>query len=426
MCEKLVDVEESFQLWRFRHVKTVERIIGFKRGTGGSAGVAFLRKRSRSPLFPELIDVRTASWTEGLAAGERLAALLARARRATRSISPTIRSAGRPTAWPTTCAPRSTPGTATWTARGTTVDRDARAIPRAHRQAGQRAVAGLHRAEDQRRPGPARGAELLHRKAARAHHRRRVRLARLHPARLPRQRPHRAQDRCRSTPSASSRATWSSSRPSPSAPAKCSPSLADRIEEAHVAASPGSARRVPPCGRAAARPAALDADFAVGGSYKYLRGGPGRVLALRPSAPPRRSHARHRLVREEGHVHATSAPTRRSSPQAATRWLESTPPVLGAGPGARRPRADARARRRAHSRVQPRAEAACSPRYCRMPKARTRARRVRHAGASGCDRPRERLAAQGSRWTRAATTCASVPTTSTRARELETRRAAEF
>ncbi|MEJ7755050.1 MAG: tryptophan 2,3-dioxygenase family protein [Nocardioidaceae bacterium] len=36
MCEELVDVEESFQLWRFRHVKTVERVIGFKRGTGGS------------------------------------------------------------------------------------------------------------------------------------------------------------------------------------------------------------------------------------------------------------------------------------------------------------------------------------------------------------------------------------------------------
>src|SRR6185295_3131420 len=59
MCEKLVDVEENFQLWRFRHVKTVERIIGFKRGTGGTAGVAFLRKTLESPLFPELIDVRT-------------------------------------------------------------------------------------------------------------------------------------------------------------------------------------------------------------------------------------------------------------------------------------------------------------------------------------------------------------------------------
>ena len=59
MCEKLVDVEENFHLWRFRHVKTVERIIGFKRGTGGTAGVAFLRRTLEAALFPELIDVRT-------------------------------------------------------------------------------------------------------------------------------------------------------------------------------------------------------------------------------------------------------------------------------------------------------------------------------------------------------------------------------
>ncbi len=59
MCEKLVDVEENFQLWRFRHVKTVERVIGFKRGTGGTDGVAFLRKSLEVALFPELVDVRT-------------------------------------------------------------------------------------------------------------------------------------------------------------------------------------------------------------------------------------------------------------------------------------------------------------------------------------------------------------------------------
>jgi tryptophan 2,3-dioxygenase len=59
MCEKLVDVEENFLLWRFRHVKTVERIIGHKRGTGGTAGVSFLRKTLETSLFPELIDVRT-------------------------------------------------------------------------------------------------------------------------------------------------------------------------------------------------------------------------------------------------------------------------------------------------------------------------------------------------------------------------------
>ena len=60
MCEKLVDIEESFQLWRFRHLKTVERIIGHKYGTGGSSGVAFLRKALDQAFFPELIDVRTA------------------------------------------------------------------------------------------------------------------------------------------------------------------------------------------------------------------------------------------------------------------------------------------------------------------------------------------------------------------------------
>ena len=59
MCEKLVDLEENFQLWRFRHLKTVERIIGFKRGTGGSSGVNFLRQAIDIRLFPELIDVRT-------------------------------------------------------------------------------------------------------------------------------------------------------------------------------------------------------------------------------------------------------------------------------------------------------------------------------------------------------------------------------
>ena len=50
---------KSFQLWRFRHMKTVERIIGHKTGTGGSSGVGFLQARARAPFFPELIDVRT-------------------------------------------------------------------------------------------------------------------------------------------------------------------------------------------------------------------------------------------------------------------------------------------------------------------------------------------------------------------------------
>ena len=59
LCEQLVDIEESFQLWRFRHMKTVERIIGFRRGTGGSSGVSFLKKALDLTFFPELIDVRT-------------------------------------------------------------------------------------------------------------------------------------------------------------------------------------------------------------------------------------------------------------------------------------------------------------------------------------------------------------------------------
>jgi tryptophan 2,3-dioxygenase len=53
-CEELVDLEENFQLWRFRHLKTVERTIGVKRGTGGSSGVAFLRAALDLTFFPEL------------------------------------------------------------------------------------------------------------------------------------------------------------------------------------------------------------------------------------------------------------------------------------------------------------------------------------------------------------------------------------
>jgi tryptophan 2,3-dioxygenase len=58
-CEELVDVEENFQLWRFRHLKTVERMIGYKPGTGGSSGVSFLRAALDRSFFPELYAVRT-------------------------------------------------------------------------------------------------------------------------------------------------------------------------------------------------------------------------------------------------------------------------------------------------------------------------------------------------------------------------------
>ncbi len=59
LCETLVDVEENFQLWRFRHMKAVERIIGHRKGTGGSSGVGFLKKALDLTFFPELLDVRT-------------------------------------------------------------------------------------------------------------------------------------------------------------------------------------------------------------------------------------------------------------------------------------------------------------------------------------------------------------------------------
>jgi tryptophan 2,3-dioxygenase len=59
LCEDLVDLETNFQLWRFRHMKTVERIIGHRRGTGGSSGVGFLKQALELSFFPELIDVRT-------------------------------------------------------------------------------------------------------------------------------------------------------------------------------------------------------------------------------------------------------------------------------------------------------------------------------------------------------------------------------
>lgn len=57
--EKLTDLEDAFRLWRFRHVTTVERIIGFKRGTGGTSGVTYLRKMLEVVLFPEIWKLRT-------------------------------------------------------------------------------------------------------------------------------------------------------------------------------------------------------------------------------------------------------------------------------------------------------------------------------------------------------------------------------
>jgi tryptophan 2,3-dioxygenase len=57
--EKLVDLETAFRYWRFRHVTTVERVIGFKKGTGGTEGVSYLKKMLDVVLFPELLSLRT-------------------------------------------------------------------------------------------------------------------------------------------------------------------------------------------------------------------------------------------------------------------------------------------------------------------------------------------------------------------------------
>ena len=59
LAEKLVDFEDYFRRWRFNHVTTVERVIGFKRGTGGTGGVSYLKRMLAVELFPELWHVRT-------------------------------------------------------------------------------------------------------------------------------------------------------------------------------------------------------------------------------------------------------------------------------------------------------------------------------------------------------------------------------
>lgn len=59
LAEKLVDLDQKFQLWRFNHMKTVERIIGYKRGTGGTSGVGYLKKALDLKFFPELWSIRT-------------------------------------------------------------------------------------------------------------------------------------------------------------------------------------------------------------------------------------------------------------------------------------------------------------------------------------------------------------------------------
>ncbi|HTE41008.1 MAG TPA: tryptophan 2,3-dioxygenase family protein, partial [Steroidobacteraceae bacterium] len=59
LAEKLLDLDHQFQLWRFSHMKAVERIIGYKRGTGGTSGVGYLTKALELRFFPELWSIRT-------------------------------------------------------------------------------------------------------------------------------------------------------------------------------------------------------------------------------------------------------------------------------------------------------------------------------------------------------------------------------
>jgi tryptophan 2,3-dioxygenase len=59
LCERLVDLDEGFQEWRYRHAKMVERTIGARRGTGGSAGAAYLRETVGRPVFPDLWEIRS-------------------------------------------------------------------------------------------------------------------------------------------------------------------------------------------------------------------------------------------------------------------------------------------------------------------------------------------------------------------------------
>ena len=59
LCERLVDLDEGMQEWRYRHAKMVERTISAKRGTGGSGGAAYLRETVGRPLFPDLWEIRS-------------------------------------------------------------------------------------------------------------------------------------------------------------------------------------------------------------------------------------------------------------------------------------------------------------------------------------------------------------------------------
>jgi tryptophan 2,3-dioxygenase len=218
MCEKLVDVEESFQLWRFRHLKTVERIIGHKPGTGGprvavpAQGARTSSSRSDRRAHVDRCAMKRCLHARDGCAIERavaelgpalkenaiqthVAPLFSRVLRRTRpaSTSPTIRSAGRSTR-PRRTWPRPSPVAVPAGRRvGRMVGGDG-SLSLAAGAATRRTRGELRGPENQRRAGPARDPEHLRFGAAGSRDARGVRLARRDPAPLRAARAHRAVD----------------------------------------------------------------------------------------------------------------------------------------------------------------------------------------------------------------------------------------
>ena len=202
-------------------------------------------------------------------------------------------------------------------------------LPCAARLARRCLACGLHRAEDERRTGTARGAQFVRPRPARRRHARRVRFARRHPARVckPRSRHGRVRRAgCRRAVRGRGRARCDRARHR--SRRRVAGDVPDGPGDAGAAAIVAAAHRAGArvlldvyhsLGVLPVDLTALDVDFAVGGSYKYLRGGPGRVLSLcRPSSPRcANRNARHRLVREGFAVRRTRARIRRATPRAA-------------------------------------------------------------------------------------------------------------
>ena len=457
MAEKLVDVEEAFQLWRFRHMKTVERTIGHKTGTGGSSGVGFLKRALDHAVLPradrrahghrrEMSEAMHAAVAHraavrrgaGSGAADRRHSCASASRRsfracwprsATASTSPIIRSAGRSTRRRTTCARGSPRGTRGWATRGTTGTREMAAFRARARRACRSAACRLHRAEDERGAGAARGAQFVRPRAARRRHARRVRFARRDPARVRAARPHRrsrSSSRCRRAVRGGGRAARRSARGADLVvvsqvmfqTGQVLPELPAIVAAAHAAGARVLLDVYHSLGVFPVDLAALDVDFAVGGSYKYLRGGPGACFLYVASASSRR----------RDRARSTSAGSRRSRRSPTRVRIRRATPTGGdalaridargaaALPGARR---TAASRRRSAWR-------ACAPIRCELQRRLVvAARRARHRGAAAAPRiaarsswcatatrarGRTRSRRAASSPTRAANGCACAPT----------------